>query len=251
MERDQGKIQIGIIGYGKMGRAIEQAAKEAGHFVGPIITNLSGEKDFLSLKTCDVALEFTAPQEALINIKKAANLGVNLVVGTTGWESNLLEVRKIVQDSSIGLLYSPNFSAGMHIFQKMVAYACHHFGALAGFDVGAQETHHSQKKDIPSGSAKALSSTILDAFPSKNKVCFTNDPYSSSPDTLHFSSLRTGSVFGEHTILFDSLDETVTLSHTAKSRAAFAKGALLAASWLKGKKGLYSFDDCLNTYFSE
>jgi len=225
---------LAIIGYGKMGKLIEQLAPEYGfevraRFTGgenPGGTGLSHE----TLRGIDVAVEFTTPVAAPVNARRLAMLGVNCVAGTTGWFEQLAEVREAVEQAKTGLVWAANFSVGMTIFMETVARAAGLFSKHAEYEAWGWEIHHSAKKDAPSGTLKKLAQEMQTAGYAR---------------PVGLSSNRAGAIPGTHEIGFDSAADTITLRHTARSREGFARGALQAARWVAGKKGFYEFREIL------
>ena len=242
-------MKIAIIGYGKMGKAVEKAALEKqlsiAAKIAPSLPTKTMSKE--SLQHADVCIDFTHPDAVLANIKKAAELKKNIVVGTTGWYERLDAVKTLVDSSGIGLLYAPNFSLGVNLFLRIVKEAAQLIAPFDAYDAAGHEVHHNQKADIPSGTAIAIANTMLNALPQKKRACFGNEPFARDASLLHFSSLRCGSVPGTHTVTFSSPIDSITLTHEAHSREGFAIGALTAAEWLHGKKGLFTIDDLINT----
>ena len=230
-------MKIAIIGYGKMGKLIEQLANEKGHevvsIIDPSIENSGITKQ--SLSNVDVCIEFTHPDSVMENIKKTLELGKNIVVGTTGWHSNIDVVKQLVEKSNSGLLHASNFSIGMNLFMKTLENAASLFLSNETYDIAGMEAHHNQKFDSPSGSAKEIQSIISKAS-------------GRSIDKIPFSSLRCGAIPGTTTIYFDSVADTITLTHQARNRSGFANGAIISAEWLQGKKGVFTMEDllCLN-----
>jgi len=226
------KIKIALIGYGKMGKEIDVLCKDSKTFEVVSISfknNLSAQagNDQLDLKgiaLADVAIDFTSKDVVIKNIEEVAKLGVNLVVGTTGWSDKLDIVKKIVEKNKIGLIYSPNFSIGVNIFFKMMDTAAKLFAKFPEYDVYGLEVHHKAKLDSPSGTALKITDKI------KN---------------LHFNSVRAGSNPGFHEVVFDSSADKITFSHQAYNRVGFAKGALKAAKMIKNKKGIFTFEEIL------
>jgi 4-hydroxy-tetrahydrodipicolinate reductase len=217
-------MKIGLIGYGKTGKMVEKYALSRGHDIVAIVTS----KDPLeALLGADVCIDFSHPDSTLDHIKQLAKLGKSVVVGTTGWYDALDTVSELVKKSQIGMLYGPNFSIGVQLFNKILFEAAKLMQHHAQYDLAAVEEHHNQKVDAPSGTALKLSKTIFDA----------------SGKDITFTSVRCGSIPGTHTVIFDSPADTVTLSHQARNREGFAEGAVIAAEWLHGKKGLYRFED--------
>lgn len=242
--------RVALIGYGKMGREIESIATEFNITITNIIdANISGKESVITSRTLsnvDVCIEFTEPDAVVSNIKAVAQLGKNIVVGTTGWNDKMNEVREIVEQHKIGLLYASNFSIGMNLFQKLAAEAGRIFSAIDSYDCFIHEAHHAKKKDAPSGTALTLGNILLSTLRKKKNIVMGNVEGQVPPDALQISSSRGGAIPGTHTITFDSMADTIELTHTARSRRGFAEGALIAASWLHNKKGMYSMEDVLN-----
>lgn len=227
--------RLAIIGYGKMGKLIERLAPEYGFEVratfsgrdNPHAQALSHE----TLRGIDVAVEFTTPEAAPQNIRRLAVLGINTVVGTTGWLEQLPAMRAAIADGKTGLVWAANFSVGVNLFLQTVARAAALFAKHPEYEAWAWEIHHSAKKDAPSGTLKKLAEEIRDAGYAR---------------PLNLSSSRAGAIPGTHEIGFDSVDDTITLRHTARSREGFARGALQAARWIAGKKGFFEFKEILS-----
>ena len=238
-------MKIALIGYGKMGQEVERLINESGkHAVVSIsLKDINGEWDEQGIKESDEVIDFTSPEVILENIRKISSMGKNMVVGTTGWYEHMDEVEKIVKSSGIGLIYAHNFSVGANIFFKIVAYAAKLFDKFGGYDVYGLEVHHNGKKDSPSGTALRITKEILDNFPSKKVVQKDRLDRQVRADELHFASVRGGRNPGFHEVVFDSTADSITLSHGAHNRTGFASGAILAAEFVKNKKGLYNFDE--------
>lgn len=248
-------LNIAIIGYGKMGKTIESIAEKKGITVKSIIDPLieiekKGKihKDINkeSMDGVDVCIDFTHPDAVISNIKKAAALKKNYVVGTTGWYTKEAEVKKIVTDAGTGLIYAHNFSIGVNIFFRVTANTSKLFNRLPQYDIFAYELHHNQKVDSPSGTAVKLGEILLQNIGRKKKIVTERLDRKISPDEFHFGSVRGGTFPGTHIIGFDSEVDTIEIKHTAKGRTGFAEGALTAAQWLNGKKGFYRIDDMLD-----
>ena len=224
--------RLAIIGYGKMGHAIEQLAPERGFDVVARIDPHGGDSnvvDRTSLKGADVAVEFTTPGAAAANIRSAIEAGCAIVVGTTGWYDARPEIEQLVKARNGALLVAPNFSVGVAAFTEIVKAAANVFRSTPGFDVHMVETHHAAKKDAPSGTATNLAR--LGGAELGREIPIT--------------SVRTGSVPGTHELIFDGAFESIRLEHVARDRRVFADGALLAAKWLVGKKGVFTMSDVL------
>lgn len=224
--------RLAIIGLGKMGRAIEQLAPERGFTVASRIDPNGGDAPSVSkssLANAEVAVEFTTPAVAAQNIAAALEAGCAVVVGTTGWYEKRADVEKLVGKHGGALLIAPNFSIGVAIFAQVVRAAAAAFKKAPGFDAHMVETHHSAKKDAPSGTAANLE---------KIAAAELGHP-------IPITSVRTGSVPGTHELIFDGAFEQIRLEHVARDRRVFADGALLAARWIIGKQGVFTMEDVL------
>lgn len=220
-----------------MGKTIAELAPQRGFqvkLVFDIAENPGGQslaaQDFRSV---DVAVDFTQPDAVVGNIRHCAAAGCNLVVGTTGWYGRLDEVRKIVQGSSVGMVYAANFSIGVQLFYRLTRATAEIFAKFPMYEPYIHESHHKMKKDAPSGTAlemKRLAGPLLEGR------------------EIPVSSARAGFIPGTHELGFDSEADTVVVRHTARSRQGFAEGALYAARWVVGKKGLYNFSDVLELH---
>jgi 4-hydroxy-tetrahydrodipicolinate reductase len=227
---------------------IEQLAPGKGH---QIVSKVSPKEPTTSITiesvaSADVCLDFSHPHAVLNNIKSAASCGKNIVVGTTGWYSQLSEVQKIVEKYGVGLVYSPNFSIGVRLFLKMVEEAALLMDLYDEYDVAGFEAHHAKKLDCPSGTAEAMMSRLLNTIQRKKKIRINSLREPLEKDEIHLSSLRCGSIPGEHRVIFDSGYDTIEIKHSARSREGFAHGALTAAEWLQDKKGFFTLDALLN-----
>jgi 4-hydroxy-tetrahydrodipicolinate reductase len=233
-------MKIALIGFGKMGREIDSIAREQGETISCVF-----EIDRVvrpeALSDVDVCIEFSTPDAVRGNIQAAVEAGKDIVVGTTGWYEHLPEVRSSVQKS--GLLYSSNFSLGVNIFFRIVSRAAELMDNAPDYDPFIHEMHHRQKADSPSGTALHLSRLIVDRIDRKNEVLAEASKGKIPANALHVSSTRTGFVIGEHTVGFDSEADRIELRHVAKNRRGFALGALAAARWLRGRKGVFTMDD--------
>jgi len=237
-------MKIALIGYGKMGKVVEEIALEKEF---SIIARIHSKTDWqsASLQEADICIDFSSPSAVLSNASKIGAYGKSLVIGTTGWDKDLSSLRNIAQTYKMGIVYGPNFSIGMQIFSKLISQAASLFNSFEEFDVFLQETHHREKKDTPSGSAFFLSELLLKHLKQKKELLLDRPEGKIRPDQLQISSIRCGNSFGSHTITFDSPADTITLNHTAKNRKSFAEGALFAAEWIREKKGVYHFSEIL------
>jgi len=242
-------MNIALIGYGKMGKEIERVAAERGVTIKKVFTssNNSGGTGLTkhALKDVDICVDFSNPRAVVNNIEAVAEAGKNIVIGTTGWYDKLKEFEKLVNAKKIGLLYSPNFSLGMNIFYQILTSAARHFSKFDMYDVAIHETHHRGKADSPSGTALAVGQIILQHMHSKKEMLYETAHKQMKPEQLHITSTRVGHVVGAHRVLFDSEADSIELMHTAKNRNGFALGALIAAEWLKSKKGMFTMKDVL------
>ena len=237
-------MKIGLFGYGKMGREIESVAIERDHMVALRVD----EHNRMSIteadiKACDVIIDFSTPQSVLGNMHFVLNAHVPMVVGTTGWYDNLPKIKKLVSGSNGGFIYAKNFSVGANIFFKIVAEASKLFNKYEGYDVYGYEIHHSGKKDSPSGTAKKIADTIISNFSSKKSLMAEKLDRQVKSSELHFASIRGGRNPGTHEVIFDSEADEVRLSHIAHGRRGFAQGAVLAAEFIKGRKGFFAFEE--------
>ncbi len=227
-------MQIAIVGYGKMGRMIERIAVERGHSIAVKLDEVNNA-NFEGITAeafagVDVAIDFSVPAAAVTNIEKIAALGVNLVVGTTGWLEHAEQVRGVVESHRIGLVWSPNYSVGVNAFFRIVAEAAKLLSGEPEYEAWAWEIHHSAKKDAPSG-------TLLKLVDEMRKAGYERK--------VDVSSNRAGTIAGTHEIGFDCAADTITLRHTARSREGFALGAVKAAEWVVGKQGFHEFGEIL------
>ncbi|MCK4312542.1 MAG: 4-hydroxy-tetrahydrodipicolinate reductase [Candidatus Cloacimonetes bacterium] len=235
-------IKIAIIGYGQMGKLIEELAPlnncEVVSIIDPIIETEIMEE---TVSKADVCLEFTTPESVFSNIQKIAKAGKNLVVGTTGWFDRLDEVKELINKNNIGLVYGSNFSLGMNLFFSIVDTTTKLMNHVSDYDVFGLEMHHNKKKDSPSGTAEILSDIVLKNYENKKIAQFDRVNRKIESNEFHFASVRAGNIPGTHMIGFDSNADSIELKHTARNRKGFALGALKAACWIKDKKGIYNF----------
>jgi 4-hydroxy-tetrahydrodipicolinate reductase len=227
-------MTIAIAGYGKMGRLIERLAAERHIAIGPKLDefNNAGFEGITpeNFRNVDVAIDFSIPSTVVGNIERIAALGVNLVIGTTGWQEHMPHVKNIVEKHGIGLVWSPNFSIGVNAFFRVVSAAANLLAGESQYEAWAWEIHHSAKKDAPSGTLLKLVEEMREAGYGRR---------------VDIASNRAGAIPGTHEIGFDSPADTITLRHTARSREGFALGAIKAAEWVKDKKGFHAFGDIL------
>jgi len=227
-------MKLLLVGHGKMGRMVESLAGEYGCEVAGVMDPMSaahgGGADSDRWTGIDVAIDFSTPESVPANAPALARRGINLVVGTTGWAQHEAAVRHAIADTGVGIVVAPHFSTGVVLFEAIVARAAALFAPHADFSAFLHEAHHSAKKDAPSGTALLLKKTMEQAGFAR---------------PIDVSSTRAGFIPGTHTVGFDGPAETITLSHAARDRTAFARGALLAAKWIHGKRGWYTMKDVL------
>ncbi|MFH1590725.1 MAG: 4-hydroxy-tetrahydrodipicolinate reductase [archaeon] len=243
-------MRIAMIGYGRMGQIITRIARERGHDVVTIDPTGNADHDSIiegTVDSADVCIDFTHPDAVVENIKTVSSLGKSIVVGTTGWQGQLDSVRAMVESAGTGLLHAPNFSIGMRLFSRIVDAAAKLMDRFDQYDVSGVEWHHTGKADAPSGTAKSLAEQLVSTLGRKERAVYDRPDGAVAPDELHFSSVRVGSVPGTHMITFDSDADTIELTHRARNREGFALGAVLAAEWLAGKKGVFTLDDMMDS----
>lgn len=239
-------MKIALFGYGKMGKAIEQLAIEAGDEVVLIVTRENmNDESAVNLNEVDVAIEFSSPAIAFQNIKICIDAGVPVVSGTTGWLDRLDEAKNLCLEKSGAFFYASNFSVGVHLFFAANQFLARIMDTQPAYDVSIEETHHIQKLDAPSGTAISLAQQILENYSTKSRwvSALTNDI-----KDLYISSLRVDKVPGTHVVRWQSAIDTIEIKHIAHSREGFASGALKAARWLIGKKGFFGMNDLLGSF---
>jgi len=235
-------MKIAIVGYGKMGKTIERLARDQGHEITARMTSEhKGQWDLL--KVADVAIEFTNPQSAPENILACHERNIPIVTGSTGWHEKLDEISAETKTRNGALLYASNFSIGVNIFMEINRQLAEYMNSQSQYDVELSETHHTQKLDTPSGTAITLAEDVLRKI--DRKKSWVNQP-SEKPEELSVTSHRTPEVPGTHEVIYQSDIDEIELIHRAKSRDGFAQGAIEAAQWLIGKKGVFTMQDVLN-----
>ena len=233
-------MRIALIGYGKMGHEIEAVALEQGETIARTF-DIDNPVEPAMLADVDVCIEFSTPDTAIRNIRVALEAKRDIVVGTTGWYSHLSEIVPLVKDS--GLLYAPNFSIGVNIAFRLAAAAAEMMNNVPSYDAYIHEWHHRQKADSPSGTALKLAEILLSKLERKKKIESARVDGKIDPAALHVSSTRVGTMPGTHIVGFESDADSIEIKHVAKSRRGFAMGAVRAAQWLKGRKGVFTMDD--------
>ncbi|MBN1439435.1 MAG: 4-hydroxy-tetrahydrodipicolinate reductase [Anaerolineales bacterium] len=243
--------KIALIGYGRMGRTVRQFAEARGHTITAVVDPLGGgecrkEITAEALADAEVCIDFTTPQTAVENIRCVAMLGKNMVIGTTGWYNRIEDVKRTVAEHKVGLIWSGNFSLGVNALFRIIGCAARMFDRLPEYDVLGHEFHHKGKADSPSGTAAMLGNILLQNIARKRRLVTDKLDRKIEPDEIQFSSTRGGAIPGTHLVLFDSPVDTIEIRHTARGREGFAAGAVTAAEFIRGKKGVYSIDDLMN-----
>jgi 4-hydroxy-tetrahydrodipicolinate reductase len=252
-------MKIALIGYGKMGKMIEQIACSCGHEIAAIVDPAAAGKNIAktigeaNLESADAAIEFSQPSQAVNNIIALTQKKIPVVTGTTGWLDRMDEVEKAVKSSGNSLLWASNFSIGVNLFYRIAWYAAALADNFPEYDIGGFEAHHNKKLDSPSGTAKTLAEGVLSKVGRKKKIVWETLDRKPLDEELHFPSLRLGSIPGTHSLFFDSSADTIEITHTARSREGFASGAVRAAQWLTAEKrqGIFTIDDMLKDIFEE
>lgn len=236
-------MNVALIGYGKMGKTIEQILIDRGHNVCLIVDkdnleDLNSDK----LKQADVAIEFSNPESAVGNLTRCFETGVPVVCGTTGWLHEKAHVEKVCHELGGGFIYASNFSLGVNIFFEINRLLAKLIGNHPQYDVSITEVHHTAKLDAPSGTAITLADQVLAELPNKTK--WVNHPPQKA-DELEIKSLRIDPAPGTHTVTYTSAVDDIEIKHTAHNRSGFALGAVLASEFLAGKKGIYTMRQVL------
>lgn len=244
-------MRYAIVGYGRMGREIDRLARERGHERLSIVDPAGGSRGVrktlsaTALGAAEVAFEFTEPAVARSNVETVVASGVSVVCGTTGWKPDAA-FRKAVAAAGVAAVVAPNFSVGMNLFYRLVRQAAKSLGAAGGHHPYVFESHHTGKVDAPSGTARHLASIVSRADPRRPGIVEGNPDGRLPEGAVHVASLRAGYEPGRHVVGFDGPYDVIELGHRARSRAAFALGAILAGEWLLGKEGAYGFDAVLD-----
>ena len=239
----QSPLRIALIGYGKMGKAIEEIAIKRGHSIRLKI-DIHSLADFTkqNLQQCDVAIEFTSPHTAVQNILTCLEAGIPIVCGSTGWLARWEEIKQACESNNGSLVYASNYSVGVNIFFEVNQLLARLMNPQSDYEVSMEEIHHTEKKDAPSGTAITLAEQILENLGRKKQ--WVNE-HSVSPEELSIISERIDPAPGTHKIKYSSSVDDIEIIHTAHNRQGFATGALLAAEFIKGKKGIFSMKDVL------
>lgn len=239
-------MKIALIGYGKMGKAIEAIALERGHIIVNKVNSQTPLEE-TDLSEAEIAIEFSQPDLAVDHITYCLNKRLPVVVGTTAWNEQLNEVKEMVRQNNGSLLYASNFSVGVNIFFELNKHLARLMSGQFNYQASLEETHHLQKIDAPSGTAISLADAILDNNNDYESWVLVEGEHSYTADNqLGITSFRKPDVPGVHVVKYSSEIDTISISHEANSRKGFALGAVLAAEWLLGKKGVFTMKDVLN-----
>lgn len=231
-------MKIALLGYGKMGKVIERIALERGH---EIVLRKSGKDGFEGLELADVAIDFSIPDAAVGNITTCLNKNIPVISGTTGWLENYDKMVSLCQEKNGAFIYGSNFSLGVNIFFQLNDYLAKIMAKTGQYKVAMEEIHHTQKLDAPSGTAITLAKGIID-----------NSDYSSwalenaKDDEILIDAKRIENVPGTHSVFYNSEVDTIEIKHIAHNREGFALGAVVAAEWIQGKKGVFTMKDVLD-----
>ena len=227
-------MKLALIGYGAMGKLVETLSRGTGDEIGLQVTSNDAAQDAVQLATAlaghDVAIDFSVSSAVLRNIEACARAGVPLVEGTTGWNDSQAEARQSIADHNGALVYGANFSIGVNVFYRIVSNAARLMAGLDQYQAFMEEEHHARKRDAPSGTALKLKALMSEHIRTD----------------IPIASVRAGYIPGTHRVGFDSAADQITLTHMARSREGFAAGALLAAHWIVGRKGVYEFSEVVN-----
>ena len=227
-------MKLALIGYGAMGKLVANLASAAGDEIGLTVTSRDASQDAAQLASAlhghDVIIDFSVSSAVLRNIEACARAGVPLVEGTTGWTNDEAEVQRMVAERKGALVYGANFSIGVNVFYRIVSHAARLMSSLGQYQTFMEEEHHSRKRDAPSGTALKLKDLIAEHIKTE----------------IPIASVRAGYIPGTHQVGFDSPADQIRLTHLARSREGFAAGALLAARWIIGRKGMFEFSNVID-----
>jgi 4-hydroxy-tetrahydrodipicolinate reductase len=240
-------MNILLLGYGKMGKTIEQLALERGHQIAGRI-DVSNQTDLANLEAddVDVVIEFSSPESAVDNLTYCLERGWPVVCGTTGWLSHRAEIEALCQERKGAFFYASNYSIGVNLFFRLNKVLAQFMRNYPSYQVSMTEIHHTEKKDAPSGTAITLAEGVMEHLPTKQR--WTGKDAASrinATDAVEIESLREGTVPGTHTVRYDSDVDRIEITHIAHNRQGFALGAVVAAEWLVGREGVFGMDDLL------
>ena len=229
-------MKAAVVGYGKMGHEVEAVLRERGH--EPVVAGRGAPFP----RGCAVGVDFTRADAVLANARAALGAGARYVIGTTGWDAQADALARLVEETGGGVVHAANFSLGVNLFYKVVREAARLFARFPEYDPYVLERHHRQKKDAPSGTARALA-RIVEASAGPRAHAATTLEGALGDESFHVAALRAGGIVGEHTVGFDSGGDEVLLEHRARTRRGFALGAVMAAEWIAGRSGLHTFEE--------
>jgi len=232
-------MKVAVVGYGKMGREVAAVLRDRHH--EPVIT-LQGKE---YPRDCPVGIDFTQPDAVLANTAAALAAKARYVIGTTGWDAQMADLERLVQEGKAGVVHAANFSLGVNLFYKVVRDAARLFAHFSDYDPYIVEKHHRQKKDAPSGTARTLAQILASAGGPRRQAA-TSLAGALPDSSFHVAAVRAGGIVGEHTVGFDSGGDEVLLEHRARTRRGFALGAVLAAEWIATRTGLHTFEEIVD-----
>ncbi len=242
-------MNIALVGYGRMGRAVESEARAAGH---QVVARFDPEREdggaaslADALSGADVAVDFSVAEQVAATAAAAGDAGVALVVGTTGWGPETLDAL-VAAATRVGIVHAPNFSEGVHVFLRLVREAGRLVDAVAGYDVHVHEVHHRHKRDHPSGTARRIADILVDGLAAKRRWRPGPPDGVADPETLYVTSVRSGEVPGIHAVGIEGAHDRIELRHEAGGREGFARGAVRAAEWVRGRLGLFTFEQVMD-----
>jgi 4-hydroxy-tetrahydrodipicolinate reductase len=236
-------MNIALVGYGRMGKEIEAIALKRGHFIKLIVDQDNiNDLNETNLRLVDVAIEFSTPAAAFKNIVKCLSFRVPVVSGTTGWLEDYDTAVGICKQNKTSFIHSSNFSIGVNLMFRLSSELAKQMDHFNNYRVSIEEIHHTKKLDAPSGTAITLASGIIDKHKAYKRWCFENE----KPDnSIPIRSLRVGDVPGTHTVTWDSEIDSISLRHESKNRKGLALGAVVAAEYISGRKGIFTMDDVM------
>lgn len=234
-------MKVAIIGYGKMGREIEKILLQRGHEVALVIdVNNAADLNAENMKNIDVAIEFTTPSTAYDNIRKCLECGTAVVSGTTGWTTRLAELQALCREKGGAMFYASNYSIGVNLMFRLNRELARMMNAFSQYKLTMTETHHTEKKDSPSGTAVTLAEDVIARMDSKKG--WVNEP-TEDDSLIGIESFRVGMNPGEHSVTYTSEDDVLEIRHSIKNRRTLAQGAVIAAEFLCGKQGIFTMED--------
>jgi 4-hydroxy-tetrahydrodipicolinate reductase len=244
-------LNIGLLGYGRMGHEIEQKAMERGHQIAAVFEIDSPMHPGTDLQDIDVLIDFSVPDAVMDNIQNAAKTKTPIVIGVTGWTEKLQDARNIITNSDSAAIYAANFSLGINLFYRISRYAAEAIERFPEYDAYIHEMHHRGKIDSPSGTALHLGRLVCGALSRKKTIKTSRSDGQIENSALHISSTRSGQVPGTHILGLESAADSIELRHTARNRQGYAAGAVYAAEWLIDKTGFFSIEDLLDSVIKE